>query len=449
MQRNRLVNCVECTINTMPDYHTNTLKEVLKRLSGSPFLSAAVGHLAENANSINAELGETVVAEIPAFSESRNPDVLPDLARHGPQHTIEILRLLKGGPAGDFEFVQAHARRRAEQRFPLEATLHAYRCGHKVFSRWMREASLAAASSPEDAQQVVAAVADFAIEYTDAISTIATSAYVSQTRLLADVAGDRRAELLGILLDGYDESDGRVAKLLRDAGYLDRRQSFCVVLAQPVDPAEMLNPARARRLADSIDKILQGSSARRLTDIRDNKVTTVFSDTRRTSGWTAPQTTLAKRIASELLMAGNAVLIGVSNDVPSTSQIPTAHREALLALELADVTQRVVQVSEVPVRRLLLHLAGEEFQRVLPAWHNQFFQADDKMNGVLVETLRAYANASMNVLKAAQRLSVHPNTIYSRLQKILDITGLDARSYHALSELLIVADCRHHSAIEA
>lgn len=48
----------------------------------------------------------------------------------------------------------------------------------------------------------------------------------------------------------------------------------------------------------------------------------------------------------------------------------------------------------------------------------------------------------MNVLKAAEKLSVHPNTIYARLQKILDITGLEAHSYHALSELLIVADCR-------
>jgi DNA-binding PucR family transcriptional regulator len=45
------------------------------------------------------------------------------------------------------------------------------------------------------------------------------------------------------------------------------------------------------------------------------------------------------------------------------------------------------------------------------------------------------------VLKAAERLGVHPNTVYSRLQRIIDITGLDARNYHALTELLIIADC--------
>jgi hypothetical protein len=433
----------------MTDHHTNALKSALKRLGDSRFLAAALRYLADHAAAINAELDKTVLAEIPAFSESGNPDVLPELSRHGAEHTKEIIRLLGGHPVGDFEFVRKHARRRAEQHFPLEATLHAYRCGHKVFSRRLREATLAAVSSAKEVPQMVAAVADFTIEYTDAISTIVTGAYVAQTRLLAHVAGDQRAELLNILLDGYDESDGRVAKVLRDAGYLDTRQSFCVVLAQSVDPAEMLKPERARRLADSIDNTMQTSPARRLIDIRNNKVTTVFSAARRASGWTAPTKALAERISAELYTLGNAVLVGVSNDVPSTSQIPTAYRQASLALELADVTHRVVQFSAIPVRLLLLHLAGENLHRISPAWTNDFLAADDKASGDLVASLRAYADADMNVLNAAQKLSVHPNTIYARFQRLRDITGLDARCYHALTELLIVADCRGNASVGA
>lgn len=427
------------TIRT--DLHTHSLAKALSQLGESPYWPAVVGDLAAKTEALNEELAELWLAEIPAFTESGNPNTLADLARHGPEQTREIIRLLEGGAIGDFEFVREHARRRAEQRFPLEATLHAYRCVHKLISRWVRDAVLAEASS-EDVSHVVAAVADFTLEYTNAISTVFASVYVSQTRLLADVAGDRRAELLNILLEGYDESDGRVAKILRDAGYLDRRQSFCVVLAQPVDPAEMNNPARARRLADAVDNILLGSGTRRVTDVRDNKVTTVFSDTRRVSGWTEPRAALATRVASGLAMLGNAVVAGVSDDVPSTSQVPAAHKEALIALELADVTQRVVQFSEIPARRLLLHLAGDAFHRVLPAWANGFFVADDKAGEVLTATLRAYANADMNVLKASERLRVHPNTIYARLKKILELTELDARSFHALTELLIVADCR-------
>jgi hypothetical protein len=425
----------------MDNYPANALQEALKRLIDSTILPEATEHLQANAGAIDAELAESVLAAIPAFSESRNPDVLPELAMHGPEHTREMVRLLKGGEVGDFEFVRKHARRRAEQRFPLEATLHAYRCGHKVFSHWVREAILTAAPSATEAPQVVAAIADFTIEYTDAVSTVAASAYVAQTRLLADVAGDHRAELLNLLLEGYDESDGRVASILRDAGYLEGHQSFCIALARPVDVAEMQNPARARRLADSISGILRNSTTRRLVDIRDNKVTAVFSDARRASGWTVPHIALARRIAADSSMLSNSVLIGVSNDVPSTSQIPNAYREALLALELADVTNRVVQFSEIPARRLLLRLAGEEFQRTLPGWADKFTRADQKAGGILVATLRAYADANMNVLKTAESLSVHPNTIYARMQRIHDITDQDARSYHALTELLIVAEC--------
>lgn len=426
----------------LPEYHFTALSDALGRLGDSSILPGAMTALKRDTELINAELSETVAAEIPAFSATHNPDVLPELVIHGAQHTAEILRLLGGGAVGDFEFVRQHAKRRAEQRFPLEATLHAYRCGHKVFSHCVRTAVLNAVAKPEDAQRVVADVADFSIEYTDAVSTIATSAYVAQTRLLAELVGDQRAELLNILLEGYDEADGRVAKVLRNAGYLARRQSYCVALAQSVDPAEMLHPARARRMVDSIDRTLQSPTVRHLIDLRDNKVTIIFSASRRASGWTAPHTALAKQVGTALSTVGNAALIGVSNDVPSTAQIPNAYKEAQLAFELANVKQRVVEFAKIPTFRLLQLLAGEEFKRVLPAWAQTLYHADDKMEGALSATLRSYANANMNVLKTAQDLAIHPNTIYARLQKISDITGLDARAYHELTELLITVDCR-------
>jgi sugar diacid utilization regulator len=96
---------------------------------------------------------------------------------------------------------------------------------------------------------------------------------------------------------------------------------------------------------------------------------------------------------------------------------------------------------------LLLHFAAEDFRRVLPAWTNEFYDADDNAGGTLVATLRAYASVDMNVLKAAQALGVHPNTVYARLQRIFDISGLQARSYGALTDLLIVCNCNRHGAV--
>ena len=424
----------------MPDRHA-ALRAALDSLAASRFPASAVRTIASGVAAGADELRATVLAEIPAFTASRNPDVLPDLVHHSSQHAAELVRLLGGGPMGDFAFVREHAERRAEQRFPLEAVLHAYRCGHKVFSRRFRDAALAAATSAEQAQQAVAALTDFALEYTDAISMIAASSYTAHLQLLAAVAGDRRVQLLTLLLEGHDEADGRIAQLLRDEGYLDSRQVFCVAVARSVDATEMLQPARARRMVDAIAEVFASSRVRLLIDLRDNKVTMVCSDARRDSGWTAPRSSLAERVSATLALVGNAALIGVSNDAPSTAHIPNAHREALVALDLADVTKRVSAISDIPLRQLLLHFGREHLHRLLPAWAGPLLAADDSARGVLVETLRAYAESDMNVLKAAEKLAVHPNTIYSRLQRVRDLAGLEPRSFSGLSELLLVVDC--------
>jgi hypothetical protein len=430
----------------MSDYHVNALSEALQRIGRGAPVTAMIGRLSSNTARIAEQLQRSVLTEVPEYCKSRNPALLPELARHGREHIEEILRLLRDGTVGRFEFVQEQARRRAEQRFPLEATLHAYRSGSKVLSRWLREAALTPKKSVKAAQEAITGITDFAMEYTDAISTAFAAAYSSHLLLLAEVAGDQRSQLLKILLDGNDEADVGAAKLLREAGFLEERQSFCVALARSVDPTEMLDAPHARRLVDAIEQIVVNLPVRRLIDVHLNKVTMVFAAVRRISGWTAPRAALAKQIQETLAFVGNAALIGVSNDVPSTSQVPTAYREAAAALELASVSQRVVRFSEISLPRLLLHFAAQDFRRVLPAWTNSFYKANEDANGVLIATLRAYADVDMNVLKAAQVLSVHPNTIYARLQRIADISGLDARSQHPLIDLLIVCDCNPRAA---
>jgi len=350
-----------------------------------------------------------------------------------------VMRLLKGGFPGTFEFVRDHARRRAEQHFPLEATLHAYRSGHIVFLRWLQGLPTARAARVRGSQLESVTMADFAVEYTDAISTTFAATYSDHTRLLADVAGDQRMELLEILLEGRDESDPRAARILREAGFGDKRQVYCVALARSVDPVEMLNAARARRLVEAVEGVLTESKVHRVIDVHRNKVTVVCADVRRESGWTAPRSSLAKWMSASLAHVGNAALIGISNDAPSTSHIPAAHQEATAALELAEVTQRVMQFADIPLTRLLLHYAGDGFQRVLPNWVQEFRVADEQAHGALAASIHAYASADMNVLRAAEALRVHPNTLYARFQRIFEITGLQPRSFDGLANLLLVS----------
>ncbi len=415
------------------------LLATLRRLQDAGVVPAAAGALERGLPAVGPALRAAVLDEVPAFTASSNPVVLPELEQHARAHLAELVRLWRSGTPGNLDFVAEHARRRAEQRFPLEAMLHAYRCGHKVAALWMRDAAMAVRLPNVEA--AIAAVADFAMEYTNAISTTVAAEYVGHTRLLAEAEGDRRSALLTTLIKGYDESDGRVAGLLRRAGYLDQRQNFCVALVQSTDPAEMESAERAVRISESVATAMRPLSARVLTGTHENAVIGIFSATRRLSGWTAPGEKLAARVSRALAILGPAVLVGVSSDKPSISYLPRAVGEAATALELAEVSHRVVRFDELPLRRLLLQRRGEQLRAARPAWFETLQAADRKAGGSLIASMRAYADADMNVQKAARIIQVHPNTLYARLERINALTSLDCRRFHDLTELLLAADC--------
>ena len=417
-----------------------TLRDVLMLLVRNGVIPNAVAALDDSMQGAGGLLRDAVLAEIPAFAQSGNPEILPGLHVHAREHMLEVRRLFGGGTISDFEFVRIHARLRAEQRFPLEAMLHGYRCGHRILSHWLRDS--AARSNPKSLENAVSAVADFAIEYTNTISMIATSEYVVHTRLLAEAEGDMRTELLNILLSGYDESDVRVARLLRQAGYLEQRLSYCVVVAQSINASEMENNARAQRVVSAISEVAGATPFRKIAGFRNNLATVVFSDRRRQSGWTPPHANLADRLHALLLVIGPAIRVGLSADHPSTSFLPKALHEARLALDFASPAKRVVSFSKLPVRDLLVHHGTSYVQSAPPVWVPALVDADTKSGGTLIQTLRAVADADMNVQKAARLLRKHPNTVYARIERIREMTGLDGQRYHDLTELLLAADCR-------
>jgi hypothetical protein len=431
--------CVDYTIMFETE-KSEPLQAALVSLASLGVVPGVTRNLRADSGRILGEIYDLILREVPAYTGSGNPDVLPELKQHLQLHIEETCRLLGGARSIELDFVRSHAHRRAEQKFPLDALLNAYRCIHKVFLRRIRDDALGAASESAHVRRVVAAVTEFTIEYTGAIGTLGTSEYVSQTRVLAEAEGDLRTELLNMLLSGYDESDNRAAQLLRRSGYLEQRQSFCVAVARSVDPREMENAARAQRMADALAYALRNTPVRTLISVRDGLVVAVLSGSRRQSGWTAPQSLLAERTYLPLRSVGPAALIGLSSDAPSTSHIPRALQEAKMALDFAHVAERVMPHSRIPFSRMLVRVARDSVQSVMPAWHENFVSADSKSRGSLLKTLKCYADNNMNVLQTAKVLSLHPNTIYARMQKIDDITGKNALGYHALTELLLAAD---------
>jgi len=421
------------TLNPRAD---SALRRTLSRLAEAGELP----DLAETFHSLcataSAKIRQAVLAEIPAFGASANPAILPSLERHIEEHLAEIRRLLAGGEVEDFAFVKAHARLRAEQRFPLEATLEAYQLARRVLNRQLIAAKPA---SPE----ATLLIGEFATEYASLASAIGASEYVQQTRRLADAEGDLRTELLALLLSGYDEADARAAAALRRAGYLEQRVSYCVVVARSVIAAEMESHPRAQRLVSALADAVADTPIRKLGGMRDGLATMVFSDLRRMSGWTPSQARLSHRLGSLLLVMGPAVLVGVSADHPSTSFIPKALNEAKVALDFTSPARRLVSFGDLSLRDLLVHRGANDLQSATPRWAPALLEANARAEGALIKTLRALADADLNIQQAARALGKHPNTIYARIARIRELTGLDAQRFHDLNELALAADfCR-------
>ena len=382
---------------------------------------------------------EEVIAAIAVFGASAISELIADFEAHCRLTLQECWRLVGGGAVGDFHFVRVFARQCASQRFPIEAALQAYRCMLPLLSSWL--ANEAVNPKARNRKQAHAALAEFATQYCGAVSIAFAGAYNTHSSVFADAEGDRRAELLGILVGGFDETDARMVRLLKRAGYLEQRLRFCVVLAQATDPLEMENSARVQRIADALVECVAPLSVRVLVGVRSNLVTAVFSDARRLSGWTAPQTNLADRVKERLLALGPAVLVGLSSEQASPSLVQRGLHEATVALDFASVGDRVVPFSALSIRRLLIHRGIEYVQSALPPWFSKLRDADVKSQGELVKTLRAFADADMNVQAAARRLHLHANTVYGRLQRIEELTGLSPQRYHDLTHLLLAADC--------
>jgi sugar diacid utilization regulator len=203
----------------------------------------------------------------------------------------------------------------------------------------------------------------------------------------------------------------------------------------------MEQPARAQRIIDALSDSIAATSIRMLAGQRDMVVTAVFSDRRRQSGWTMPHEDLADRLLPLLEVLGPAVLFGLSASHPSTAFVSKALHEAKIALDFCTIVRRVVRFADLPIRDLLVHRGQDYLQSAPKPWVQALVAANADAEGSLVATLRAMADADMNVQLAGRRLGKHANTVYARLERIKALTGLDGQHYRDLTELLLAADC--------
>lgn len=114
------------------------------------------------------------------------------------------------------------------------------------------------------------------------------------------------------------------------------------------------------------------------------------------------------------------------------SEYADAYELARGALDLVQETGRtnqVVTLDDLGVFRLLLQVKRPaEVARFAHSVLGPLHEYDQRREGTLVPTLRAYMDAQCNSVEAAAALNVHVNTIAYRLRRVQELLDIDLRS---------------------
>jgi DNA-binding PucR family transcriptional regulator len=132
-------------------------------------------------------------------------------------------------------------------------------------------------------------------------------------------------------------------------------------------------------------------------------------------------------------LAGYTFALGRSRIAGDPGDLPRAAGEALLAANVAQGGSDGVPLAfeQTGAYRLLLSAMSEnpsELQRFFAETVEPLLAYDEQYETELVRTLATFLEADGNVAGTAQRLFTHRHTIYYRLERVRELSGLDVSS---------------------
>jgi len=132
-------------------------------------------------------------------------------------------------------------------------------------------------------------------------------------------------------------------------------------------------------------------------------------------------------------LQGYTFAIGRSRITGDPAELPRAASEALLAANVAQggADGQALAFEQTGAYRLLLSAMSEnpaELQRFYSETVEPLVAYDEQYETDLMRTLETFLEADGNVAGTAQRLFTHRHTIYYRLERVRELSGLDVSS---------------------
>jgi sugar diacid utilization regulator len=223
----------------------------------------------------------------------------------------------------------------------------------------------------------------------------------------------------------------RAAELSLD---LQEGASVIVARAHPQAPTEEGWRARARAVAERGARAVVGKSLAALSQ-RDGAAG-VEIILLVPGGEEAAAARAAEGVLREMesALSGYTFALGRSRIAEDAGELPRAAGEALLAANVAEGSAPegvLLAFEQTGAYRLLLSAMTDnpdELQRFFAETVEPLVAYDEQYETELLGTLETFLEADGNVAGTAQRLFTHRHTIYYRLERVRELTGLDVSS---------------------
>lgn len=367
-------------------------------------------------------------AEVPAYPRSDDPTLRPDLRTHTRAVFDAVLSTMRKGrraTRNDFRITVGQARHRVGQGVELADFMQGFRIGQE--SLW--EAIVDVARDDPDTRSAALDLAIHVMSVIETGSSVAAETFMAaQQMTLADDDRARR-DLMEDLIAGRAPTAGPKADLLAVSG-LSPKSAVMVVLAVPSTP---LRADQSLRDALSTMRSTVSGGQQGLTVLRQDHILGITPIADDGSDLLAG----LERAHRSLTGRGIHLSVGVSTVHDNLAGVQAAHHEAVLARESLAGESGVQALTALSPLDYLVLIGDDTAHRLIRPELRTFVTDDLADGGTQIETLRVYADCDLNAKIAAERLHIHVNTAYYRLERIAERTGCDLRGFADLQDLLV------------
>ncbi|MFJ4368052.1 PucR family transcriptional regulator [Streptomyces chartreusis] len=387
------------------------------------------------------EVAETAVevmrTEIPSYA-LQDERFFDDVREQVLEHYRMQLAALAGDrdiAPEDLVFSRAAAMRRARAGFALEDWISAFRVGRQVL--W--DALLDCAGTFAEAQQAALSLVTPLMRYVDFASTHAAQAYVEyQQHVVADADRERR-DLLDQLLTGVAPTRGPLFAAAQAYGIGPRAPMMVVVAVCADGTGDVTSTEHGYATSASIS-VAGPWAGRTLVVARHGEVVTVPVVR---AGMNAEDICAHfAAVQRRLARAGTRLSMGISTVAQGAAELPRAYAEARAALDLVPSGGGVAALPRLSPFDYLALRADDLARQLVDCRVRALLEEDRRRGDTLAATIRAFAEADLNLRLTADRLRIHHNTAHYRLRRIEERTGRNPRRIADLLELLVALAIR-------